>query len=58
MANKKYIFKYIKISFFLAGFAGQRVIKKDPTVCLDGARILQNYVCKYIKIVWVAKLPM
>ncbi len=23
----------------MAGFAGQRVIKKDPTVWLDGARI-------------------
>jgi hypothetical protein len=58
VTNKKYICKYIKISFFLAGFAGHWVIDKDQTVWLDEARILQKYVGKYIKIVRVAKLPI
>jgi hypothetical protein len=26
------------ISFFMAGFAGQGVVNKDPTVWLDGAK--------------------
>jgi hypothetical protein len=42
--NKKYIYKYMKISkigamlIFLAGFAGQGGINKDPTVRLHRAR--------------------
>jgi hypothetical protein len=36
---------------FLARFACLVVLNNDPTVCLDGARIPQKYICKYKKII-------
>ncbi len=44
---KKYVSKYV---IFPAGFAGQRVLSKDPTVWLDEARPPLGYVSKYIEI--------
>ncbi len=37
------IWSYAQI-IFLAGFASQRVLNKDPTVWLDGARPLPTHV--------------
>jgi hypothetical protein len=44
---KKYVSKYI---IFLAGFASQGVLNKDPTILTDGARTAPRYVSRYMKI--------
>ncbi len=44
---KKMVSKYI---IFLAGFADQGVLKKDPTVWLEGARPTPKYISKYLKV--------
>ncbi len=47
LSEKKHFSKYI---IFMASFAGQGVLNKDPTVCPHGARPPPRYVSKYIEI--------
>ncbi len=49
ITNKKYFCKYTKI-IFLAGFASQGVLNKDPIPWLIGRYHPYKYVCKFMNI--------